>query len=128
MTGLEAASVYVAVNILILIWLASRVVARRFPERISLGDGGDERLTKAIRVHGNASEYVPGMLIGLVALALLEGSVNVIHGLGIAFTLARLSHVVGMSGGPIQFRQIGILVTWLCMVIVSLALLYHVFN
>ena len=128
MTGLQAASVYIAVNILILVWLALRVVSRRFKGKISIGDGGSEDLAIAIRVHGNASEYIPPMLIGLLGLALMDGAVPVIHALGIAFTVARLSHVLGMSRGPIVARQLGILVTWASMVILSLALLYHAFN
>ena len=126
MTGLEAASVYVAVNILILVWLAVRVVGNRIRERDQ--DSVSDELASTIRVHGNASEYIPAMLIGLVGLALLDGAVLVIHGLGITFTLARILHVIGMNGGPIQARQIGILLTWACMVIVSLAMLYHVFT
>ena len=126
MSGLEAASVYVAANILILVWLAFRVVGNRLRDRGT--EGVSDELANTIRVHGNATEYIPAMLIGLVALALLNGSVNLIHGLGVVFTVARISHVIGMTGGAIQFRQIGILVTWICMVIVSLALLYHVFT
>lgn len=128
MSGLEVASVYVAANILILVWLAFRVVSHRFRGRISLGDGGSEDLAVAIRVHGNASEYIPAMLVGLLALAFLEVPVWIIHALGATFTVSRLLHPVGMTTGPIQLRQVGVLLTWLCMVILSLVLLYFVFT
>jgi len=128
MSALEVASVYIAVNILILIWLAFRVVSRRFRGKISQGDGGSDDLAIAIRVHGNASEYIPGMLVGLLVLAFLQAPTWAIHALGIAFTLGRLMHVVGMSSGPIQFRQVGILLTWSTMVILSLVMLYLVFT
>nr|WP_070959969.1 MAPEG family protein [Hyphomonas sp. Mor2] len=128
MSGLEVASVYIAVNILILIWLAFRVVTHRRKGRISLGDGGSEDLTRAIRAHGNASEYIPVILIGLLALAFLEAPNWVIHALGATFTFGRLIHPVGMTGGPIILRQLGILLSWICLVILSLVLLYFAFN
>lgn len=128
MTGLEVASVYIAANILILIWLAFRVVTHRFRGKISMGDGGSSELATAIRVHGNASEYIPAMLVGLVALAFLQAPNWAIHGLGAGFTLGRLLHPVGMSGGPMLLRQLGIMLSWTTMIILSLALLYYAFT
>ncbi len=128
MSALSVASVYVAVNILILVWLAVRVVGRRFRGKISMGDGGSDDLATAIRVHGNATEYIPAMLVGLLVLAFLDVPVWIIHALGATFTFGRLIHPIGMTGGPIQFRQVGILLTWICMVILSLVLLYFAFN
>jgi len=128
MTGLQVASVYIAVNILMLVWFAMRVVARRFRGKISMGDGGSEDLARAIRVHGNASEYVPPMLVGLLTLAFLDSPIWSLHALGVSFTLGRLLHALGMSGGPLIARQIGMMLTWLAMGIVSLAILYLVFT
>ena len=51
MSALQVASVYVAINILMLVWFGLRVVARRFRGKISMGDGGSEDLARAIRVH-----------------------------------------------------------------------------
>lgn len=128
MTALEVASVYIAINILMLVLLAFRVVQRRFRGKISMGDGGSEDLAKAIRVHGNASEYTPAMMVGLAVLAFLSGPIWALHALGIGFTLGRVMHVFGMSGGPIILRQLGMLLTWTAMVILSLVLLYLVFT
>lgn len=128
MSALQVASVYIAVNILILVWLAFRVVSHRFSGKISMGDGGSEELAKAIRVHGNATEYIPAMLVGLLALAILSAPIWSLHALGIAFTFGRLIHAFGMGGGPLIFRQLGIMFTWTSMVILSLALLYLAFT
>ena len=128
MSALQVASVYIAINILMLVWLAFRVVSRRFRGKISMGDGGSEDLAKAIRVHGNASEYTPAMLIGLLALAFLQGPIWIIHALGIGFTVGRVSHAIGMGSGPLILRQLGMVLTWTAMVILSLALLYMVFS
>ena len=128
MSALQVASVYIAINILLLVWLAFRVVSRRFRGKISMGDGGSEDLAKAIRVHGNASEYTPAMLIGLLALGFLQGPVWSIHALGIGFTVGRVSHAIGMGSGPLILRQLGMVLTWTAMVILSLVLLYLVFS
>lgn len=128
MSALQVASVYIAINILMLVWLAIRVVSRRFRGKISMGDGGSEDLAKAIRVHGNASEYTPAMLVGLLALAFLQGPIWSIHALGIGFTLGRVMHAIGMGGGPIIMRQLGMVLTWTAMVILSLVILFWVFS
>ena len=128
MSALQVASVYIAINILMLIWLAFRVVTHRFKGKIPIGDGGSEALAKAIRVHGNAAENTPPMLIGLLALAFLNGPIWSLHALGIGFTLGRVSHAIGMGGGPLIFRQLGMVLTWTSMGIVSLAILYFAFS
>lgn len=93
-----------------------------------MGDGGSDDLARAIRVHGNASEYVPAMLIGLLALAFMNAPIWSLHALGIGFTLGRIMHAFGMSGAPIIMRQVGMLLTWTAMAIVSLAILYFAFT
>jgi hypothetical protein len=128
MTALQVAAVYIAVNILILIYLALRVVAGRRKSLVSIGDGGSESLGTAIRVHGNATEYIPATLVGLLALAFLSAPIWAIHALGVSFTLGRLLHAIGMARGPIVFRQLGMVLTWAAMVILSLALLYLAFT
>lgn len=128
MTALQVAAVYLAVNILILVYLAFRVVARRRKGQVSIGDGGSESLGKAIRVHGNATEYIPAMMVGLLALVFLQAPVWSIHALGLSFTIGRLLHAFGMARGPIVFRQLGMVLTWTPMVILSLALLYLAFT
>lgn len=128
MSALEVASVYIVINILMLVWLAIRVVARRFRGKISIGDGGSEDLAVAIRVHGNASENIPIMMVGLIAMAFLQAPIWSLHVLGIVFTGGRLMHAIGMSRGPIIFRQLGMVSTWTAMGILSLALLYLVFT
>ena len=128
MSALQVAGIYIAINILMLVWFALRVVRHRFSGKISMGDGGSEPLARAIRVHGNAAENIPPVLVGLLGLALLQGPVWGLHVIGLMLTVGRVSHSIGMDGGPIIFRQLGMLLSWTCMVIVSLALLYFAFT
>lgn len=128
MTHLETAAVYIAANILILLWLAVRVIARRFKGRVSMGDGGSEDLAKAIRTHGNAQEYIPAAMVALLCLALLAAPIWQVHALGGAFTLARLLHPMGMSGGPLIFRQAGTVLTLSSFAFFALALAVAAFT
>ena len=127
MTSLEVAGVYVAVNMLLLIYLAFRVVSVRQSARISIGTGGNEQLEVRTRVHGNAAEYIPAMLVGLVVLALMGLPGWAIHVGGGAFTLGRVMHMVGMSGNILPLRAGGILLSWISMILVGGAILFHAF-
>ena len=125
MTELETVSVYIAANILILIWLSVRVMLRRFKGRVSMGDGGSDEMAAAIRTHANAAENTPAMLIGLLALAFLSSPIWVLHVLGGSFTLGRLLHPIGMAlSGPIILRQLGMVLTWTAMILLVGALIY----
>ena len=124
MTALEVASVYVGINILLLVWLAIRVVMGRVKGQVEHGDGASSALMTTIRIHGNASEYVPAMLVGLVVFAMMSGPIWAVHTLGIMFTAGRVLHPFGMSGGPILLPQAGIILSWLAMISVAVALIY----
>ena len=99
MNDMQVAGVYIAVNIILLVYLALRVVGNRRRGRVPIGDGGDERLALAIRVHGNASENIPLAMIGLVAMVSMQAGAMLIHICGGAFTLGRLIHAFGYSKG-----------------------------
>lgn len=83
---------------LINFWLGLRVGNVRRAERISVGDGGSERLTRRMRAQLNFAEYVPILviLIGLVELAL--GTSPVLWGVGATLVVARILHAFGMDG------------------------------
>ena len=51
------------------VWLAFQVIHLRRRLRVSMGDGGHQELTRAIRAHGNCAEYLP---ISLILLGLVE--------------------------------------------------------
>ncbi len=125
MSPLQIAAIYIAANILILIWLSFRVVAWRRKTRGVANDAIPDGLARAIRVHGNASEYIPAAMLGLLVIALLAptGPGWVVHGLGLVFTLARVMHAIGYSRTILILRQLGILLTWGAMLGVVITLL-----
>ena len=67
---ISALALYVGLNLLLTFLLALNVVRHRFK-----GDSADQvMLEKAVRAHGNNTEYVPIILIGLGVICLLYTS------------------------------------------------------
>lgn len=105
---------YVAFNALLLLLLAVGVVRQRIATKVGFGDGGAPSLQRAIRVHGNAVEYVPISLILLVSLELAGAAAPWLHGLGVALSVARLLHAhgLGQTSGRSFGRYWGSVATW----------------
>lgn len=111
--------------LLVLSYLVSRLRRRN---RISIGDGGLPSLTAAIRVQGNFTEYVPLAVILLLILELMGLPAWLLHAIGIALVLGRLLHAQGLCsnpGGKSFGRITGILLTWISILVASLALVIH---
>lgn len=110
--------VYAGLLGLLIIGLAGRVVGLRRSRKVSLGDGDDAALGRAIRTHANATEYVPTALLLVLLLELNGASALLLHCLGSALVIARGLHAWGLArtGGLSFGRYYGTLVTWLVMV------------
>jgi hypothetical protein len=110
-------ALYAGLNGLILLVLAIRVARQRGRSQVGLGTGGDATLERAIRIHGNAVESIPIVLI-LLGLAEACGSSPILlHGIGVALTLGRLLHIWGLtqSSGVSFGRAAGMSLTWLAL-------------
>lgn len=105
---------YAGILGLIALLLAILVVVQRAKTRTSLGSGGHASLERAIRVHGNFSEYVPLILLLLVVLELGGLRPLWLHAMGIALVLGRVLHAWGLtaSSGTSAGRFLGIVLTW----------------
>lgn len=88
---------YAGLCTLLVLVLASRVIARRFSHKIGIGDGGDHELAKRVRTHANAVEYLPLALLLLGGMELNGYPDAVIHGFGITLLISRLLHAWGLS-------------------------------
>ena len=125
--ALEVVGLWVALH-LVLIWgLGLNVTRLRIKHEVPLGDGGNAELARAIRAHGNAAEFVPGLLVALAIMALVGYGMNVIHGFGAALFLARLLHAVGIQqDAPLPpLRVGGNILTWLVTLGMAGALIYE---
>lgn len=117
MTAIAAATLYAGLFGLLMILLKGNVGRVRTSEKVGFGDGNNEALQRAIRVQGNAVEDVPVVLVGLLALGLMNAPVLLIHGLGATFLVARILHAIGLGGssGGSPGRMFGTLLTLLVM-------------
>lgn len=113
---------YAGLSALLLVAFAGLVVAQRWRVKAGIGDGDDPKLAQAVRIHGNATEYIP---ICLILIALLEAggtSTIALHALGAALVIGRISHAVGLWGsqGTSAGRGLGMVLTWAVMIVASL--------
>ncbi len=104
---------YAAVFELAFVLLSFRVIRVRQRLKIAIGDGDNPGLSRAIRVHGNFSEYVPFTLLLLSFAEIRTQSSLAIHAACILFLVARISHAYGVSQikENLRFRVFGVLVT-----------------
>ena len=122
---LTALSLWVGLNLLLTLLLALNVVRNRFKAQ---GDSGDSvTLEKAVRAHGNNTEYVPGILIGLGLMAMTGSSAQTINILGGTLFVVRIFHAYGIqqSKVPNIFGLVGNFGTWLTMLCVVTTLIMN---
>ena len=92
------------------IWLAARVSRLRRQFKISIGDGGNDALSRRMRAHANYAENMPIFLILLALLEFAGGDRRILWAIGIAFVLARLAHAFGMDRPSLaRLRLVGML-------------------
>lgn len=118
-------SLYAALLALLLVVLAVAVVRVRKGERIGIGTGGSDRLGRAVRVHGNFTEYVPMALLLLLLLEVCGTDRALLHAFGILLLVARLLHAFGLSrsAGTSLGRFAGAGLTFLLIAAMALLLL-----
>ena len=90
-------ALYASVLALLMLVLALRIIRLRWKLRVGIGDGGDKAMSRAIRVHGNATEYVPIVLLLLLVAELNHASSTLLHACGIVFVVARILHALGLG-------------------------------
>lgn len=124
------AAFYIGINILLKIFLAYRVIFIRRSTKTGIGDGGNKDLQKAIRAHGNATEYMPMAMIGLFALTQFGNPIWAIHLLGLTFTLGRFLHAFGLStnSGVSIGRFVGTVMSTVSMVVIAIMCIFGIFS
>ncbi len=122
---------YAGLCVLLVVFLGARVAAWRLRHKIGLGDGGDKELVKRVRAHANATEYLPLALFLLGGIELngqaYDGlwlhidQATLLHGFGATLFISRVAHAWGVShsSGTSKSRLLGILFTWLLMIVMS---------
>ena len=112
---------FAAILTFLYILLSLNVVRRRFAGRVSLGDGEDRDLLKAIRIHSNFIEYIPLALLLMWFVENATLSPILIFASGTALVVARIMHVIGMMypRNWMILRQLGTLTTMAVLIALS---------
>jgi uncharacterized membrane protein YecN with MAPEG domain len=88
---------YASLLTLWLVLLSFRVIALRGSPVfgfLTMDTSDDNMLQRAIRAHGNLTEYAPMMVIVLYLLEVSGADTTTLHSLGLSFLLGRLMHGV----------------------------------
>ena len=130
---LPITSTVAALCALLLLFTSIETVRQRLRLKTAFGDAGEPTLIAASRAHGNLAEYAPIVLIMLGLLENSSANSEILMGLGAAFVIGRIAHIIGLhqSSEPGQSpiaRQIGVMLTWLALVALSLMLLVSAFK
>jgi uncharacterized membrane protein YecN with MAPEG domain len=103
--------IYAAIFTVMLIGLLMNVVKLRTKHKISLGDGGNQDLTRATRIHGNFVETVPWGLFLLLLLDLQHAEPRAIYALGVLLLIGRILHIFGIKNAILHLRVAGMILT-----------------
>lgn len=111
---LSITALFAAISALLFFALTVFVVVNRARTKVSIGDGGDERLALAIRIFGNFIEYVPITLILMAVVEINGAAIWQLYTLGGLLVAGRLLHLVGLkTDKPITVgRLVGITANW----------------
>ncbi|WP_411704817.1 MAPEG family protein [Edaphovirga cremea] len=118
-------ALYVVLGALLLIKLSFDVVKLRMQYRVAYGDGGFYELQTAIRVHGNAVEYIP---IGAILLLMMEmngADVWMVHLCGLMLITGRLFHFYGLKHREIRWRRSGMGATYVSLLLMILINIWY---
>lgn len=110
--------------------LSLHVIRCRREARVSLGDGGNGRLQRAIRAQANFAEYVPIALILLLVIELSRYSIYLVHVIGLALVVARLLHGYALAFRPsFRFgRSCGAAITLVVVLVEAALCLYQAYR
>lgn len=120
---LTVTPIYAALIAILFIALSVNVIKARRHGKISVGDGGDKIMLKAMRTQANCAEYAPFALL-LIAMVELQGAgALLLNLLGLALLAGRVLHAYGFGRKPqiVILRQIGMLLTFAAILIAAVA-------
>ncbi|MBS8240495.1 MAPEG family protein [Marinobacter lipolyticus] len=124
-------AIFAAVTGLLLLVLSFQVVRFRLKYRKGLGVTDDREFHATVRAQANLVEYAPLCLI-MLGLAELNGvAASLIYWTGMALVVGRILHAWGMingRGGPHKARILGVVLTWLAILVAAILLLANVYQ
>ena len=117
--------IYAALLGLMFVYLSFLVIKQRRSAKVSLGDGDNPALRKAIAVHSNFSQYVPFALLLITFVELNHASAYLVHGLCASLLIGRIAHAYGLAQANqiMKLRQLGMALTFIVIIIAAFYLL-----
>jgi len=112
---------------ILFVYLSYIVVTFRRRERVDIGMGETQGMSRSVRAQGNFAEYVPLALILMLALESMQAPDMLVHAVGSLLLAGRILHAMGFPRkiGPSFGRVWGTALTWAAIVIASLAGIYY---
>jgi hypothetical protein len=121
---LKMTALYIVLNAAIMVALAANVIRVRYRTRTRFGDSSNPEMLRAIRAHGNNTEYVPIALIILLLAHNLGAGLPLIHAIGLPLTVGRALHATGFLAGGHEtptghsyFRMAGMILTFFAILV-----------
>ena len=113
---------------LLALFLAYKITMIRGKEGIGIGDGENKTMARAIRVQANFLENLLPFAMLFVVYELAGGNHYVLLLSGVVFCAARVMHAEGLgkSAGRTFGRYWGTALTWLVLLVLSVANLWQV--
>ncbi len=97
-------SAYASLLALLFVGLSVRTLRLRRSLRIAIGDAGNQRMLRAMRVHSNFAEYVPLALLLIFFVERAGAPVLLVHALCLCLLVGRLVHAIGVSQVDEDYR------------------------
>jgi uncharacterized membrane protein YecN with MAPEG domain len=119
-------AIYASLSALLTAWLSLAVIRVRRREKISIGDGNNKDARVAIAAQLNAVEYIPITLLLLFSAESNHAPGWLIHVVGISVITGRLVHAHAPRSGNLGRRVIGMQVTILTIIGLSVTNLCYV--
>jgi uncharacterized protein len=113
-----------AVCAIMLLITAIDTVRHRIRLKAAFGDADDAKLISASRSHGNLAEHAPIVILLIAMLEMTRANHLALMGVGALFLIGRVAHIFGLytpsePGKPPVGRQIGVMVTWATLAVLS---------
>lgn len=117
---------FAAIFGLLYLLLSIDVIRMRFAGKISLGNGDNKTLEKAVRSHGNFAEYIPICLLLFCFIETITFNSQLVFWLGCVLLVGRVAHVMGMRDPKslLILRQLGVVATLSVLLVSSAYLLW----
>ncbi len=105
-------ALYAVLSALLLMKFSFDVVRLRLQYRVAYGDGGFSELQSAIRIHGNAVEYIPIAIVLMLFMEMNGAETWMVHICGIVLLAGRLMHYYGFHHRLFSFNLVRRFTIW----------------